>query len=431
MQSVQANTIKASPTKEFFISMLTRDISTDRAILDLIDNSIDAANQNGKHNATVTLSISDTEFAIVDNAGGLDLNTAKEYAFRFGRSSKNPPTPNSVGQFGVGMKRTLFKLGQEFFIESQRDNVAYRIDVNVDDWLSDEHNWDFQYHLLAPSSKREGTTEIRITKIREEVRDLLSDFSFRNGLSQEVAAAYFKKIHGGLKICINDQLIRSDELMVKSSDLLSCTKRKLDHDGVSITIYCGVSDREWAGGGWYVVCNDRLVAEADQSEITGWGVSGNPKYHADFAFFRGLVEFSCADSSKLPWTTTKTGVDQDRKIYKAALHYMSMAMKPILGFLRDLAQETTGFNEGTLKEQPLGKAISDAKLVRIYDAASTADFIRPAKLNPPDGANVAHIQYWVAAERYEKVKKALSANTKKEVGERTFDYFFSYECRDD
>ena len=101
MTTENENSIKASPTKEFFISMLTRDISTDRAILDLIDNSIDAATQSGKANASVNLTINSETFSISDNAGGLDLEIAKEYAFRFGRSSKNPLTPNSVGQFGA------------------------------------------------------------------------------------------------------------------------------------------------------------------------------------------------------------------------------------------------------------------------------------------------------------------------------------------
>ena len=36
-------TVNANPTKEFFISMLTRDVDIKAAILELIDNSIDGA----------------------------------------------------------------------------------------------------------------------------------------------------------------------------------------------------------------------------------------------------------------------------------------------------------------------------------------------------------------------------------------------------
>ena len=38
-----ATRVNANPTKEFFISMLTRDIDIKAAILELIDNSIDGA----------------------------------------------------------------------------------------------------------------------------------------------------------------------------------------------------------------------------------------------------------------------------------------------------------------------------------------------------------------------------------------------------
>lgn len=431
LNTASNNSIKASPTKEFFISMLTRDISTDRAILDLIDNSIDAATQSGKVDASVNLTINGSTFSISDNAGGLDLDIAKEYAFRFGRSSKNPPTPNSVGQFGVGMKRTLFKIGQEFFVESMKNGVAYQVHVDVDEWLTDEKNWDFQYTLLDTPSIKEGETKITITKIREEAKELLADSKFQNNLAQEVSAAYFKKIHGGLKININGNHIKSDELTIKSSDELSCIKKHLVIDGVEVTIYCGVSDREWDEGGWYVVCNDRLVAQANQAETTGWGINGNPKYHADFAYFRGLVEFSSQDSSRLPWTTTKTGVDEDRKIYKAALHHMSVAMKPVLTFLRELAQETSAYKEGTLKEMPLATSISSAKSFRILEVSTTENFVRPEKLIPADDVKVANIQYYVPIEKYERARATLSASTKKEVGEKTFEYFFTYECKDE
>ncbi|MCF3126934.1 ATP-binding protein [Acinetobacter soli] len=123
--------IDAKPTKEFFITMLTRDIPLNRAILDLIDNSVDAANSimiseglNDLSNFEINIVITKDMFQISDNCGGFDLKTGQKYAFRFGRDPKAPPTPNSVGQFGVGMKRTLFKLGEKFKVitKSKNDN---------------------------------------------------------------------------------------------------------------------------------------------------------------------------------------------------------------------------------------------------------------------------------------------------------------------
>src|SRR6516225_7502864 len=108
-------TLDASPTKEFFIYMLVRDVSLVRAIIDLVDNSVDGAHRarpdgpyRGYH---IEIDLSAERFRIRDNCGGIDLKTAQEYAFKFGRPLTVPTTHGSIGQFGVGMKRTLFKLG--------------------------------------------------------------------------------------------------------------------------------------------------------------------------------------------------------------------------------------------------------------------------------------------------------------------------------
>lgn len=43
MTKPSTDTAQASPTKQFFVSMLTRDISLADAILDLLDNCLDGA----------------------------------------------------------------------------------------------------------------------------------------------------------------------------------------------------------------------------------------------------------------------------------------------------------------------------------------------------------------------------------------------------
>lgn len=42
---MNTNVIEGNPTKKFFIEMITRDISIEDAIVDLLDNSIDGANR--------------------------------------------------------------------------------------------------------------------------------------------------------------------------------------------------------------------------------------------------------------------------------------------------------------------------------------------------------------------------------------------------
>ncbi|HGM6123256.1 TPA: ATP-binding protein [Pseudomonas aeruginosa] len=427
----KANKISANPTKEFFINMLTRDIATDRAILDLIDNSIDAALQNKHPTPHIEIKTSPQEFLIKDNCGGLDLETAKEYAFRFGRPKDAPPTPNSVGQFGVGMKRTLFKLGTKFKVESNHNNIAYMVDVDVDEWVGTDE-WHFYFEMLNNSDLANGETRIQVTKLKDETIERFSDETYLNNLMREISAAYFEQINNGIKITFNNTTIKSKDLTIKHSSALSLIKKKFKYEDVDITITCGLSERDKEDSGWYVTCNGRLVAEADQTEATGWGKDGNSKFHTDFAFFRGLVEFACTDASKLPWTTTKTGVDSDSKVYKYALLQMSKCMQPILAFLRERTEENTQVTQGLIDQTPLANSIAAASPVRILDAPLTDKFIRPEKIVPPKiDKDHTTITYTISNARLDKAKESLDVKSASQVGKLTFDYYYQYECGDE
>src|SRR5256885_1211135 len=121
MPQLEDDEINARPTKSFFVDMLVRDIPLEQAVLDLVDNSVDSAKQsnsndfNGRH---VKIDITPQIFGILDNCGGFSKDLAKKYAFRFGRIPQTPRTPHSIGQFGVGMKRALFKFGKHFLVRS-------------------------------------------------------------------------------------------------------------------------------------------------------------------------------------------------------------------------------------------------------------------------------------------------------------------------
>ncbi len=47
-KNAEEDLIDAHPTKEFFVDMITIDIPLEQAVLDLVDNSIDAANRTRK-----------------------------------------------------------------------------------------------------------------------------------------------------------------------------------------------------------------------------------------------------------------------------------------------------------------------------------------------------------------------------------------------
>lgn len=106
--------------KNFFINMLTRDISLNDAILDLLDNCLDGAlrsqnhisqNKNEKnYNSFVAkITITKDNFTISDNCGGISRELAENYAFRMGKQNYEQNHDATIGIYGIGMKRAIFK----------------------------------------------------------------------------------------------------------------------------------------------------------------------------------------------------------------------------------------------------------------------------------------------------------------------------------
>ncbi len=113
----------ASPSKELFVDMLTRDITLAECILDLIDNSIHSLVVNERldvmdHliagttppaiNHKVEINFSPSKFSIKDNCGGITLDDAEHHVFLLGKPS-HEKTSTGLGVYGIGMKRAFFK----------------------------------------------------------------------------------------------------------------------------------------------------------------------------------------------------------------------------------------------------------------------------------------------------------------------------------
>src|SRR5260370_41108554 len=68
-------------------------------------------------------------FQIRDNCGGISRKLAEESAFRLGRprsvdrTEKDIPT---VGTYGIGMKRAIFKMGREWEVISRSRKDGFR-----------------------------------------------------------------------------------------------------------------------------------------------------------------------------------------------------------------------------------------------------------------------------------------------------------------
>ncbi len=445
--------INASPTKEFFISMLTRDIPLARAILDLVDNSVDGARRLRENEdfdgLWIRVELDGDHFKINDNCGGIPVDIAQNYAFRFGRPKDAPSTPGSVGQFGVGMKRAFFKIGRHVTVSSITASSQFDIDIDVEQWKAKDEpgkadGWTFEFsnveENLANVAPEDIGTRIEIDHLDDTVAETFNLENFIIRLKKEMGLAHSLSMDKGLAISVNAIPLGHEPQLLFMSDTLkpayiekTYPRDVIDRQQgspVKVKLFAGVAERKLHEGGWYVFCNGRLVIRADQTATTIWGQIGVRKYHPDCAYFRGYAYFDSDDAALLPWTTTKTGIDVDSPVYKSVQQEMIELSRPVVSFLSNLAKETTTLNSGAGTDRTLNKAIKNVQAKRIDELQFNPMFVAPRPQPQPSGPKMQRIQYQKPLSDVEKAKQLLKVSTFTAVGEETFDYFMEYEGED-
>lgn len=442
--------IKASPTKDFFIQMLVKDIKLIPAIIDLVDNCIDGARRlrGGDNYSDITIRIEATDayFKISDTCGGMSVEIAKNYAFRFGRPEEMPTTPHSMGQFGVGMKRALFKLGKKFTIKSTTAESSFEVVVDVDEWKRKEEGaeWTFEFSELnlslpqTPPKENQGTI-ITVTVLHESVANEFKLDNFLARLKTKIEEKHQDALSKGLEITLNGIPLDVSITELFLSDIFRPIHKVFTIEDpqppINVKVYTGIYKSLPAdAAGWYVYCNGRSILEADQTKATGWGeVEGIriPMFHPEYNMFRGYVFFDCDDAARLPWNTTKTGFDEDSLLYRYVREEMITAMRPVIDFLNRYHSE-----KSREIDTPVTKMIETAlddrgQSIELSNIEPADTFLAPTKEVPKKPIErKSRILYSIPTDKVEKVKKVLGVKTFREVGERTFDYFYEIECED-
>src|SRR5713226_5615602 len=164
--------VNASPVKPFFVYMLTRDIRLEDAILDLLDNCVDGilrskAAKEAKEKKRpydgfwAEIKFDKDTLSISDNCGGIPWSLHK-YAFTMGREA-DPDRPldatGTVGTYGIGMKRAIFKMGRECSISTRNERDAYDVEI-APDWIEKKGDWELPVEPSKTPLKYEGTTII-------------------------------------------------------------------------------------------------------------------------------------------------------------------------------------------------------------------------------------------------------------------------------
>ena len=378
LNELERESVSARPVKSFFVSMLTRDIKLEEAILDLLDNCVDGVLRTSVNESEqpydgywAAITFDAGSFVIDDNCGGIP-SALLDYAFRLGRAPDYPEDQKprgAVGVYGIGMKRAIFKMGESCVISTQHENARYEVRISRE-WLRDEDDWDIPLSQVGHSTGDDGT-RIEVADLYDGIATTFGEQreTFESDLLEMIATHYSFIIDKGFSVTINGSsvLSRSRGFVYTPNTpsdarvIRPYTYKATTEDGVDIFMAVGFNgaipseddalaeqgetSRSSEDAGWTVVCNDRAVLFCDRSELTGWGEPGVPRYHTQFIAVSGVVEFKCDDPAKLPTTTTKRGVDASSLLYLRVKNKMREGMALFTGYTNRWKSQPTEVRE--------------------------------------------------------------------------------------
>jgi hypothetical protein len=434
-------TAEGTPSKQFFVSMITKDIALEDSILDLLDNAIDGAHREAGVDKPLKsfraeLTLNEREFIIEDNCGGIPLEVARNYAFHFGRpdDSESQIVKHGIGLYGIGMKRAIFKLGNEIAVKSYVSvKNGFVVSFKVNEWADKPDNdWDFPLSRLE--SRGHVGTRIHVKALNEGVGEAFGSLSFRNRLERIIQRDYVRFLQRGFVVKINNRSVSARPLHVLGNKAINPARKRftvaVGSKKVSVDIVAGMMQAppdaaedtvnaklpadDW---GWYVLCNDRVVLAADQSIRTGWGTEGVPAWHAQYNGFVGWTSIRASDPALLPWSTTKREMDLTSPVYRDALATM-----------REFAKQFTQYTNQRKRRPDVAKAAERGlSRIQLDQVRSNHAFTYPKAGRAPKDWQT--IRYQVALTEFQAAIDALGEGDIEpaDLGRRTFDYFLEAE----
>ena len=466
--------VDASPSKSFFVEMLTRDIELKDAILDLLDNCLDGVLRTLKekqsnpdeeypdfdYNDSVPykgfyahIDFNKDSFTIADNCGGMTKETLEKHAFRMGRPAlEKDKDLATVGIYGIGMKRAIFKLGKHAIVTTRNRKESYKVEITPE-WLANDQEWKLPIYPVDLNHLEKGT-KIEVTELRTTVRsefDTNFNKSFNEDFQTLIATHYSYIIHKGFEVKVNGKTISPKEIYLRFGkeklsiapfmftgkiknvdvDLVVGLYRNPPTDTEMEEINSGYGNRK-ENAGWTVIINDRVVLYKDTTHLTGWGEGNVPRYHSQFIAISGVVRFHSNNPEELPLTTTKRGINLNSPLYAEVKNIMREGTKYFTDFTNkwksDSAERRRIYSE-TEAVEPL-KAFT---LVKDSDWSKSVKFaggkIFKPKLPTPkeEGDSQKNIRFSRPISEINIVAEFLLGNPEaspSSVGEKCFDDYY-------
>ncbi len=170
--------VDITPDKSIFHKIGEANYSIPDAIAELVDNSIDAANDDGVE-VIVSLDKKSEKITVSDNGRGMDKGIAAK-ALILASSTKK----NSLGEFGLGLKSACMSLGRHFSLMTTPvdSSKAYILTYDKEEFMQNGDWKAFPISVGTVSKKEHGTT-IEISSLKVKLYDALVT-RLKNELSQ-------------------------------------------------------------------------------------------------------------------------------------------------------------------------------------------------------------------------------------------------------
>jgi hypothetical protein len=458
--------VTTRPVKRFFVNMLTRDIELEDAILDLLDNCVDGVlrslNGEGERGTpykgySAKISFDASHFDIKDNCGGIpwDLHDS---AFRMGRPENgNEPEPAlTVGVYGIGMKRAIFKMGRVASIWTQNGKDNYKVSIPTG-WMADEEDWELKVSAETKKMRRDGT-RINITDLEEGASARFAAKSFEEDLLDKIESHYSVIMHKGLRVEVNGKEANPKPLLLRFATGESDGPEirpyvfRTEVSGVTVILAVGLrepipdadttleeqNETQFSSdyAGWTVICNDRVVLYCNRDELTGWGTAKLPRYHNQFIAISGVVEFR-GDPRRLPTTTTKRGLNFSSPLYQNVLDRMRDGLRLFIDYTnrwksRSAEAKVEVDRVPALTFENLKGQIETLKFTKVTVGLEGEQY-KPKLPRPVDDSPDVRISYFrdrdqvaaLAGAMLEDVELMTDREIRKGVGEASFEFAFS------
>lgn len=157
-----------TPDKSIYHKLGESNYSIPDALAELVDNSIDAASENGVE-VVIVLDKNKRQIRIIDNGTGMSKESAAK-SIVLAHSEKH----NELGEFGLGLKSACMSLGTRFDLETTQSGSTEKYSFTYDkDEFVGSGDWN-QFPIgISDAPKADHGTAITISKLKVKLYDNL------------------------------------------------------------------------------------------------------------------------------------------------------------------------------------------------------------------------------------------------------------------